>query len=52
MIAAIRLTLPIQLLLHKVQLLERVKSLMVLVCFDLNVFTLFCGHLFIMVEGE
>jgi hypothetical protein len=52
LIAAIRLALSIQFLLHQVQLLEGVKSFMVLVCFDLNVFVLFGGHLFIVVEGE
>jgi hypothetical protein len=52
LIAAIRLTLSVQFFLHQVQLLEGVKSFIVLVCLELDVFALFSGHLFIVVESE
>lgn len=52
MIAAIRLTLSVQFFLHQVQLKEGVKSFIVLICFKLDVFALFGGHLFIVVESE
>jgi hypothetical protein len=52
LIAAIRLTLSIQFFLHQVQLKEGVKSFIVLICFKLDVFALFCGHLFIVVKSE